>query len=304
MKRISEKIVFFGSGPVAAKSLNLLIQNFEIEAVITKPAKTRKNDPVPVIDLCNKLKIKTFLPANKLELDDFLQRNIIKSKLAILIDYGIIVSQNSIDYFQLGIVNSHFSLLPKLRGADPITFSILSGEKETGVSLMMLTSGMDEGPLLTQKSISLSEFTTTSQLTNDLVILSNELLIKFIPRYLLKEITPHNQSSDIETTYSRKLTKQDGLIDWTKSSIHIEREIRAFNEWPKSYMNIKDKLIIIIEAVSINESGKPGSSLVRDGQLIYYCGKGAINIKKIKPSGKNEMDIKAFLAGYRYLFIN
>ena len=304
MKKISEKIIFFGSGPVAAKSLKLLNDVFDIEAVITKPAKTRKNDPVPVIDLCKELNIKFFLTSNKIELDKLLQQKIIKSRLAILIDFGIIISQNAIDYFPLGIINSHFSLLPKWRGADPITFSILSGEKETGVSLMLLTSGMDEGPLLAQKSITLTEFTTTSLLTDELILLSDELLKEYVPKYLSKEISTFEQPLNIPISYSRKLTKQDGLIDWSKSAIKIEREIRAYNEWPKSYTNINGKLIIIVKAELFNDNGKAGDWLVKDGQLIFYCGEGALSIKKLKPSGKNEMNIIAFLAGYRSLISN
>jgi len=156
------------------------------------------------------------------------------------------VSQAVIDYFPLGIVNSHFSLLPKWRGADPITFSILSGDRETGVSLNVLTAGMDEGPVLNQSKMELTESVDARALTEQLIIISDDLLSETIPKYLKKEIAPKPQSEDITPTYSRKLTKQDGLIDWqNKSADQILREVRAYIEWPKSYTKIEDRDIII-----------------------------------------------------------
>jgi methionyl-tRNA formyltransferase len=298
MKKTSEKIVFFGSGPVAAQSLELLTVNFNIEAVITKPAKSRTNDPVPVIDLANRLGIKTYLPANRKELDELIQKNPVKTKLAILIDYGIIVSQSVIDYFPLGIVNSHFSLLPKWRGADPITFSILNGELETGVSLMLITAGMDEGPVLKQASLTISKDDTSISLTKKLIFLSNNLLVDIIPKYLNSEVQPHPQPQDIEPSYSRKLTKQDGEINWTKPASQIENEIRAYLGWPKSHTKIKDKDIIITKAHVEQFSGQPGEFSSGNNMLFFYCGQNALVIDKLKPAGKNEMDAKAFLAGY------
>ena len=240
MKKTSEKIVFFGSGPVAAKSLELLASNFDIEAVITKPAKSRASDPVPVIDLANKIGLKMFLPPNKVELDQLMATRPVSSRIAVLIDYGIIVSQKVIDYFPLGIVNSHFSLLPKWRGADPITFSILSGDDETGVSLMLLSEGMDEGLLLKQSSIKILKDDTSFSLTAKLINLSNDLLGEVLPLYISSEIKPYPQPEDIKITYSRKLIKQDGEIDWNKAAQQIENEIRGYIEWPKSHTKIKE----------------------------------------------------------------
>lgn len=297
MKKTSEKIIFFGSGPVAAKSLKLLANEFDIEAVVTKPAMTRAKDPVPVIDLAEKLNLQTYLPSNKKELDILISNKNLKSKLAILIDYGIIVSQAVIDYFPLGIVNSHFSLLPKWRGADPITFAILNGDKETGVSLMLITAGMDEGPLLIQKSIKIETDYTTPKLTEKLINLSDELLKSTIPKYINKEINPYPQSNKEAPTYSRKLNKLDGQIDWKKPAEQIEREIRAFEGWPKSYTTIDNREIIITKAHVVDYMGEPGKINIDNYNLYYYCSDKALSIDYLKPSGKNEMDIKSFLLG-------
>src|SRR5579872_6817577 len=150
MTKTSETVVFFGSGPVAAESLRLLAKNFPIEAVISKPRAEQHKGEVPVLAAAEKLQLPVHTATDRQQLNKLFAKARFKSRVAVLVDFGIIVSQQVIDSFPLGIVNSHFSLLPKWRGADPITFAVLSGDKETGVSLMLLVEKMDEGPLLAQ----------------------------------------------------------------------------------------------------------------------------------------------------------
>jgi methionyl-tRNA formyltransferase len=297
MKKISETIVFFGSGPVAARALELLSNNFNIEAVITKPAKSHK-DRVPVIDVSTKLGLKTYTFAKRTELDQFFKTAYFKSRVGILVDYGIIVSKTVIEYFPLGIVNSHVSLLPEWRGADPITFSILSGQSLTGVSLMLIDEGMDTGQLLDQKQLPLDKLDNVS-LTAKLIPLSDSMLAEDIPKYLNGELKAYPQPADAEPSYSRKLNKADGIIDWHKTAEQIEREIRAYINWPNSTTQIKDKVVIITAAHVVSESGTAGSFTINGNSLIFFTGENALEIDKLKPAGKKEMSIASFLAGYR-----
>lgn len=293
MTKISNPIVFFGSGPVAAKSLELLAQNFTVEAVVTKPTTTEAM--AKIVGSSNVYSVGT-----KAELDDLMSKKPFEAKLAVLIDFGIIVSQSVIDYFPLGIVNSHFSILPELRGADPITFAILSGQNKTGVSLMLLVMAMDEGPLLTQKEINIEPDDTSVTLTDRLISLSDQLLAEHIPKYVNGEINPKAQTG--EPTYSRKLTKQDGQIDWSKPAEQIEREIRAYEEWPRSYTNLNGIDVIITKAHTVpSDFGEPGAiQVVKESKsLIVQCGSGYLCIDSIQPAGKKEMPVKAFLAGYK-----
>lgn len=301
MTKTSETIVFFGSGPVAAESLRLLAQDFTIEAVVTKPQPDHHKQPFPVLELANELGLKTFTPNSKAELSDLFTTKPVKSRLGIVIDYGFIINQDVIDYFPLGIVNSHFSLLPQWRGADPITFSILSGQSRTGVSLMVITAGMDEGPLLGQASLDLDGTETTPQLTDKLISLSHDLLKQLLPAYIAGTLQPTPQDPVLEPSYSRKLTKEDGLVDWHKPAATLEREIRAFIEWPKSRMQLAGKDVVITSAHVVPEQGDAGT-VVRKGKLLLaYCGSDALSIDKLKPAGKNEMAAQAFLAGYGHL---
>jgi methionyl-tRNA formyltransferase len=303
MKKTSEKIVFFGSGPVAAASLRLLYQSFEIEAVVTKPRAVHHKGAVPVLDVADELGLTVYEAADKRSLNALFETRPVHSRVAVLIDFGIIVSQAVIDYFPLGIINSHFSLLPEWRGADPITFSILSGQDETGVSLMILVAGMDEGPLLAQAPYKLPATITTPELTDDLVLLSYKMLDEILPQYLEGSIHPFTQDPDREPTYSRKLSKEDSIVDWSKDAAQIEREIRAFIEWPKTRANFNGLEVILTQAKIFDASGVPGKTDVVDKQPVVYCGEQALLMKRLKPAGKKEMTGEAFLAGYKSQFL-
>jgi methionyl-tRNA formyltransferase len=314
MKKMSEKtktsgnprIVFFGSGPVAAKSLELLTENFAIEAVFTKPKPAHHRGDTPVLELCEKLNLQTFTPMNRKQLSEEFAKKPVNSHLGIVIDYGIIIAQDVIDYFPLGIVNSHFSLLPRWRGADPITFSILSGQEVTGVSLMLITAGLDEGPLLSQAPFIIPKGITTPELTEALIDLSHASLREIIPLYISGHVCPRDQDLSTPPTFSRKLTKEDGLLDWSKPADVLEREIRAFIDWPKSRASIGGRDVIVTKAHSVpvnHPENQPGhiDAVQEPGMLMVECGKGSLCIERLKPAGKKEMTAAAFLAGYGHL---
>ena len=312
------KIVFFGSGPVAAASLRLIVQDFTVEAVITKTT-TRQE----MSDAAHGAPV--YCADTKQAVDQLLEANSFQSTIGVLVDFGVIISQKSIDYFQKGILNSHFSLLPELRGADPISFAILEGRQTTGVSVMQIVEKMDEGPLLSLGEHPLTGRETTPELTEQLVQLSYSLLKDTVPAYVHDEPspasgtvpTPQSQSEVCMLTnraytpsYTRKLTKQEGVIDWSKSAEIIDREIRAYAGWPKSRTSLGDVPVVITQAHVIPHSAEqpgansaPGSLLMHDAQkplcLAVVCGEDTLLcIEALTPAGKNNMPIDAFLRGY------
>jgi methionyl-tRNA formyltransferase len=298
------QVVFFGTGPVAAKSLELLSAWADIEAVITKPKPAHHKGSFPVLEVAQKLDLHVLPVTDKKSLDDLMATQPVSSQLGVLIDFGIIVSQAVIDYFPLGIVNSHFSLLPEWRGADPITFSLLSGQTETGISLMLLVAAMDEGPLLAQATYDLSEPLTTPEITDALIELSGHTLAHVLPLYVAGSITPAPQEQvalpDHQTvSYSRKLTKEDSILDFTKPAAQLEREIRAFLDWPKSRTQLGGKDVVITKAHVIDGNGKPGEVWKKDKQFGFYTTDGILVVDTLKPAGKGEMSATAFLAGYQ-----
>ncbi len=301
------QIVFFGSGPVAAASLELLAEWCDIEAVITKPQPPHHKAQFPVIAVAERLTLPLQTASNRQELDTLMANSSFTSRVAVLIDYGIIVSQAVIDKFPLGIINSHFSLLPEWRGADPITFSILSGQQETGVSLMLLVQKMDEGPLLAQATYDLPIDITTPELTEHLIELSDASLQQILGLYIAGNALPAPQRQvalpghDVPS-YSRKLTKADGVLDFTKPAVQLEREIRAYAEWPRSRTTLAGKDVIITKAHAVPGQpvdSKPGDiELLKEAPVVMVAtGNGSLHIDRLKPTGKGEMDIQAFLAG-------
>lgn len=300
------KVVFFGSGPVAAESLERLSQHCDVEAVVTKPRPAHHRGDFPVLSVCERMGLPIHTVSSKAELTTLLSGRPFLSRVGVLIDFGIIIGQDCIDYFEKGIVNSHFSLLPQWRGADPITFAILSGQSETGVSLMLLVAKMDEGPLLAQTDVAIGPKDTTPSLTRALIEKSDALLQVVLPQWLEGTITPGDQLEvtmleDNTPTYSRKLTKADGRIDWHKPATQIEREIRAFIEWPKSYTTLGSVDLTVTAAHVIDESGEPGTYKADNKELVVYCSTEALSLDHVKPAGKPAMSIEAFLNGYRAL---
>ena len=287
----SEPTVFFGSGPVAAKCLQLLLKHTSVEAVVTKPRPPHHRGTVPVLDISHSHGLRVIEASTKRELEAVLSKETFTSRYAVLIDFGIIVSKKVIDIFELGIINSHFSLLPHLRGADPITWAIANGDETTGVSLMLIDEGMDTGKLLSYRTLHITENETTPELTDRLISLSDELLQEYVPAYLSSELQPKNQPHPNRATYSRKLTKADSLIDWNEPAVAIERKIRAFLGWPGTRTTLGSIDVIITSAhVSPAES-----------ELSKRCGDGNyLVIDTLKPAGKKEMPARAFLAGYKH----
>ncbi len=291
MQKNKISLVFFGSGNIARQTLESLCKHFDIEVIITKPS-----TKLEMQKACPKTQV--MVANNKKDLNNLFAENSFKSQLGVLVDYGVILDDKILKTFKFGIINSHFSLLPEWRGADPIVFSILSGQAKTGVSLMLVDSGIDTGKIITQKSLLLSRRGNIRDLNQKLVNLSNSLLKEYIPKYMAGDVMPFPQPQPDKATYSHKLTKQSGKIDWTKSATQIEREIRAYLDWPKSYTELSGRVVIITEAEVLEQAGKPGQVTTMGKNIIIFCGKKALLIKKLKPAGKKEMSSEAFLAGH------
>ncbi len=278
MKNTSKTIVFFGNEKLATglPQANPVIRNavskagFDIEQIVTG-------------------KLSELKPH--------------KAQLAVLAAYGRIIPQPVLDEFPLGIINIHPSLLPLFRGPTPIEQAILDGANKTGVSIMHLTAGMDEGPIYKQKTLQLNGDELKADLTNRLQQLGAELLLEVLPDIANGMLKPRKQPHPDRATYSRKLTKEDGIINWNKTAVDIDREIRAFSGWPGSRTTLFGKDVIITKAHAVPSDGIPGKvEIIKDaGTITVFCQSGYICIEKLKPAGKREMTAKEFLTGIRQL---
>lgn len=303
MKKSSKSLVFFGSGAIAAASLENLKDSFPIEFVITKN-KRHYLDSVPVEELAKKLKLKVLFADSQSELKKLFDNLRPKSACGLVIDYGVIIDQKIIDLFDRGIVNSHFSLLPEWRGPDPITFALLSGQDQTGVSFMQIADTIDTGQIIAESILTINGDETAVSLTKRLIKASNGLINAKLTDYINDNIELKPQKNG-PLTYSRKLHKADGRLVWSKPASVLEREIRAYNVWPKSYYDFKNLKVTIIKTKSVSLKLKVGQIKISDDskQLIIGCLKDSLEILELKPAGKNNMPATDFLNGYKQFLL-
>jgi methionyl-tRNA formyltransferase len=165
---------------------------------------------------------------------------------------------------------------------------------------MRLTTGMDEGPVYKQKAVHLSGSESKAELAYTLHKLGAEILGEILPAIADGSLKPRQQPHPDRSTYSRKIIKSDGIINWSKPAEQVEREIRAFADWPGSRTELFGKEVIVTAAHAVPSDGKPGEiEVITDtGLIIVYCQKGSVCIERLKPAGKKEMASKAFIAGY------
>ena len=211
------------------------------------------------------------------------------------------IPQRVLDEFPLGIINVHPSLLPQYRGPTPIEQAMLDGVEKTGVSIMHLTSGMDEGPLYKQKTLHVDKTKSKNELTQQLQRLGADMIQEVLPLIAAGELKPRQQSHPDRASYSQKITKSHGTIDWTKPADVLEREIRTYSGWPKSHTTIGDVEVVIVNAQAVHgdDTPTPGQIIASKKQLLVGTGSDWLEITTLQPIGKKEMPVAAFLAGYR-----
>lgn len=295
-------VIFFGTGAISLRALQTTAKLCRIEAVITKADSSNHGRVTssPVKIWANQHNIAVFQPGNKRELSQIFAQESFQSRMGVLVDYGLIIEQSVIDFFARGIVNSHFSLLPKLRGADPITSAILQGLPQTGVSLMLLTAGLDTGPIIAQEATESITGLNIHQLEALLMDLNDKMLQKYLVDYCNGKLTPVAQD-EARATMTRQLKKSDGQITADKSAQQVEREIRAYLGWPGSFF-VHHNLRITITVAKIHQTTAKLTPLElahTGAKLLLGCGDGAIEIDRLKIAGKNEMSAQAFINGYK-----
>lgn len=212
--------------------------------------------------------------------------------------YGQILPRSVLEIPRFGCLNIHASLLPAWRGASPITASILAGEAETGVTLMLMDEGMDTGPMLTQARMQIAPDDTTASLGTKLAAQGAELLVETLPRWLAGHISPVDQA-DLPgaVSYCSLVKKQDGQIDWSQPAQTIERMTRAYTPWPSAFTTWRGQNFKVWQARVVPGQAEPGQVLPWDGGVAVGTGAGLLQLLNIQPAGKRAMQIDSFLNG-------
>jgi len=299
------RIVFFGSPALALPSLDKILKaGHQVPLIITQPDKPsgrgKKVSPCPIKKFAQGKNIPTYEP-ERIRKDELALEKIHQAgpEINVVVAYGQIIPA-SIIYFPLyKSINLHFSLLPKYRGASPVQWAILNGEKKTGITIFELNEKMDEGDLLAQKEVDIFPDENALDLENRLAEIGAELLLKTLSA--IEKIKPVPQDHT-QASYAPKLNKDNGRIDWTKEAGFIARQVRAFTPWPSAYTFFKEKRIIILKGKEVERKPVrflPGKILtVQKEGIEVGCGNNTCYlISRLQPENKAAMDAYAFSLG-------
>ena len=270
----------------------------EIVAVYCQPPRTagrgqkEQFSPIHSMALQKGYEIRT-----PIDFKDIKEQNIFQEfnfDVAVVVAYGLILPKSILITPHHGCLNIHASLLPRWRGAAPIQRAIMAGDRETGVTIMKMDQGLDTGPVLLKESIRITEKSTSQSLHGQLSTLGAKLIIKAINVIDTGQLIPHPQSKQ-GVTYAAKLERNDGRINWQRSSLEIDRQVRALSEWPGAWFEHSDKRIKVLKSRPVGGSGRPGQVI---DELTVCCGDGSLQLEMVQRPGKRPMSVAEFLNGY------
>ena len=297
------KIVFMGTPDFAVPSLEALIEKYGVEAVFTQPdrpkGRGKKMAFSPVKEVAIKHDIKVFQP-EKLKDDreaiEYLKD--IKPDFIIVVAFGQILTKEVLDIPKYGCINLHASLLPMYRGAAPLNWVVINGERKSGNTTMLMDVGLDTGDMLLKDEVEITENMTAGELHDILMVRGANLLIETIEGVANGTIKGIKQEG--ETCYAKMLSKNTGKISWDKSAIEIHNLIRGLNPWPIAHTTYKGDNMKIYESEVLNENSnkEPGTILnVNKTGMKVSCNEGVLLVKKVQfPNGK-PLTIEQYING-------
>jgi len=297
------RLAFFGTPEFAVPALAALKDaGHAILAVYTQPPRPAGRGQAerksPVHLAAEALKIPVAHPASLG--DPAVQREIDDLKLdaAVVAAYGLILPKPVLDAPRLGCVNIHASLLPRWRGAAPIQRAILSGDRETGVTIMRMDEGLDTGPMLLHRAIHLDLEETAGTLHDKLAALGAHLIVVALAGLAAGTLNPMAQPEQ-GATYAAKIDKDEARLDWALDAGALERRVRAFTPMPGAWFELAGERVRVLQAAAVHglAHGKPGTVL--DEKLTIACGKGALRPLVLQRAGKLAMPHDAFLRGHK-----
>lgn len=299
------KVIFMGTPDFSVGALEAMIAaGHEVTAVVTQPDKPKGRGKemqfTPVKECAIAHHIPVLQPERIKTPEAIAELRQYEADIFVVAAFGQIVSQEILDMPRYGCLNIHASLLPKYRGPAPIQWSIIDGEKQTGVTIQQMNAGIDTGDILTKKIVPIDAKETGESLFEKLASAGAELIVETLTLVEQGNITPEPQN-EAEATYAKMLRKELGHIDWNKDAVSIERLIRGMNSWPSAYTNFKQKTLKIWAAdVDETAADGPAGSVtdVKKESFSVNTGKGKLIVTECQLEGKKRMMVKDFLLGY------
>ncbi len=303
------RIVFFGSSEFAVLFLEVLRDSEELCLVVTRPDRKKgrslKIASTAVKESADRAGVKTYQPRDVNGEECLARLKEERADLFVVVSFGQILSRKVLDIPGMYCVNAHASLLPKYRGAAPINRAIANGEKETGVTLIRMNEGMDRGDIIAETRVDIGT-------RDDAVSLSRKLasegatLLKRSLNPMREGSVDFRRQNDAEATYAPKLTKEDGVINWSWDADKICNRIRGFVPWPGCFTRLDGKILKIWKAVPVSDSYgtelSEGSVLKAEKEsFLVLAGKGSVRIDELQLEGKRRMQAKEFIKGHKGL---
>ncbi len=301
---MSLNIIFMGSPDFAVPTLkSLLASKHKVSAIVTQPdrpkGRGRAMAPPPVKVCALTANVPIFQPEKASDPEFIASIRDLQPDLLVVVAYGQILKQELLDIPKYFCMNVHSSLLPKYRGAAPINWAVINGEKETGITTMKMVSKLDAGDILLVQRLPIRPGDNAQMVHDALAEIGAELTLKTIEHLEKDELQPIVQDES-EVTFAPKLNKEDGLVDWTRSAEEISNRIRGAQPWPGAYTFLKGRRVRIWKA-----EVRPGDAAEQFGVVAEVtsagievsAGRGRILIMELQPEGKKRLDVKSFLAG-------
>lgn len=303
------RIIFAGTPDFAALHLKGILDEgvHQVIAVYSQPdrpaGRGKKLTPSPVKIIAEQRSIPVYQPVNFKALEDQQQLRELNADLMVVVAYGLLLPQVVLDTPRLGCINVHASLLPRWRGAAPIQRAIEAGDEESGVVIMQMDAGLDTGDMLLAAQCTISSKETGGSLHDKLAEIGVPALNQALTQVANSTIEPRQQNDDL-SSYAKKISKADSVIDWQLPAVVIERKIRAFNPFPISHTLLKGERIKIWQAEVSEQSGEPGCIINADKKsIVVACGKGSLRLEKIQLPGGKALDVAAVMASKADTFV-
>lgn len=297
------KVVFMGTPKFSVPILQSLIDNCNVIGVVTQPDKEVGRHKEIEFSEVKKLALEYNIPVVqpvkiRKEFESVLNMN---PDIIVTCAYGQIIPKEILEYPKYKCINVHASLLPKYRGGAPIHHAIMNGDEETGITIMYMAEGMDDGDIIKEEKIKIENDDNIETLENKLSKLGSDLLIRTLPS-ILDNTNERIKQDENEVTFARIIKKEDEVLDFNDSATNIHNKIRALSPQPGSYSLLDGKRMKMLksEVVKNNSELSPGTIIaVEKDYFVVKTGKDAIKIEEIQPEGKKKMTVKEYLNGVK-----
>lgn len=294
-------VVFMGTPDFAVPSLENIAKVHNVQAVFTQPDKPVGRKMVltpPDVKVCaEKLGIPVYQPVKLKDSDSYEIIKELNPDVIVVVAYGQILTENILNIPKYGCINVHGSLLPKYRGAAPIQWSVLNGDKVTGVTTMYMEKGLDTGDILETKEYEIGINDTAGEVFDTLAEMGGKLILDTLEKAEKGQLHPIKQD-DSKSSYAKMLDKSMCNIDFSKTNLQVHNQVRGLSPWPVASTKLNGKVLKIFETRLAEGKGKPGE-ILNTNPLTIACGEGAVVVNTVQLQGKKKMDSKAFLQGHK-----